>query len=53
MRGPSSSAEELVVQPVHRVWKIDLPQDHGAVFGATDAEQAGLPVIHADPNGDQ
>jgi tetratricopeptide (TPR) repeat protein len=27
---------------------VKLPQDHGAVFGAADAETAGLPVIHAD-----
>jgi hypothetical protein len=32
---------------------IDLPKDHGAVFDAEDAEDAGLPVIHADPAGDQ
>jgi membrane-bound ClpP family serine protease len=32
---------------------IDLPQDHGAVFGARDAEEAGLPVQHADPKSDQ
>jgi len=32
---------------------IDLPQDHGAVFGAKDAEEAGLSVQHADPRGDQ
>lgn len=32
---------------------IDLPLDHGAVFGAEDAERAGLPVIHADPRGEQ
>lgn len=32
---------------------IDLPKDHGAVFDAKDAEEAGLPVIHADPDGDQ
>jgi hypothetical protein len=31
---------------------IDLPRDHGAVFGAKDAEEAGLPVQHADPSGD-
>jgi membrane-bound ClpP family serine protease len=30
---------------------IDLPQDHGAVFGPTDVEEAGLPVVHADPRG--
>lgn len=32
---------------------IDLPTDHGAVFDAGDAEDAGLPVIRADPKGDQ
>ncbi len=32
---------------------IDLPLDHGAVFGAKDAHKAGLPVINADPNSDQ
>jgi hypothetical protein len=32
---------------------IDLPTDHGAVFDAGDAEDAGLPVLRADPKGDQ
>jgi membrane-bound ClpP family serine protease len=32
---------------------IDLPRDHGAIFGAADAEAAGLPVIHADLASDQ
>jgi hypothetical protein len=32
---------------------IDLPRDHGAIFGAKDAEDSGLPVIHADVSGDQ
>jgi hypothetical protein len=32
---------------------IDVPKDHGAVFGATDAAQVGLPVRHADPSADQ
>jgi hypothetical protein len=32
---------------------IDLPTDHGAVFDRGDAERAGLPVINADPAGDQ
>ncbi len=32
---------------------IDLPTEHGAVFDGGDAEKAGLPVIHADPAGDQ
>jgi hypothetical protein len=32
---------------------IDLPRDHGAVFGAEDAEKAGLPVVQVDPSSDQ
>jgi hypothetical protein len=32
---------------------IDLPREHGAVFGADDALKAGLPVIRADPKGEQ
>lgn len=32
---------------------VDLPRDHGAIFGADDAKTAGLPVIDADPGGDQ
>lgn len=32
---------------------IDLPKDHGAVFDAGDAARAKLPVIKADPRGDQ
>lgn len=32
---------------------IDLPTNHGATFDARDVEQAGLPVIHADPAEDQ
>ena len=32
---------------------IDLPKDHGAVFDAGDAAKAKLPVIKADPQGDQ
>lgn len=32
---------------------IDLPRDHGAVFNATDAHKAGLPVEEIDPNSDQ
>lgn len=32
---------------------IDLPRDHGAVFGAEDARKAGLPVIDADPSSEQ
>jgi hypothetical protein len=29
---------------------VDLPQDHGAVFDASDARSAGLPVDEADPD---
>jgi hypothetical protein len=32
---------------------IDLPWDHGAVFDAIDARNAGLPVVIADPDSDQ
>jgi hypothetical protein len=32
---------------------IELPTEHGAVFDAEDAEQAGLPVIKANPASDQ
>lgn len=32
---------------------IDLPRDHGAVFGATDALAAGLPIVEVDPRSDQ
>ena len=32
---------------------IDLPRDHGAVFGAGAAHEVGLPVMDADPQGDQ
>lgn len=32
---------------------IDLPHDHGAVFGAADARRVGLPIEEADPRSDQ
>lgn len=32
---------------------IDLPKDHSAVVSAADAKQMGLPVIEADPSGEQ
>ena len=32
---------------------IDLPKDHGAVFGAADAKRHGLPVEIVDPRSDQ
>jgi hypothetical protein len=32
---------------------IDLPREHGAVFGAADAEKAGLPVRNADLGSEQ
>lgn len=32
---------------------IDLPQAHAAVFNAADAEEVGLPVVHADTAGEQ
>jgi serine dehydrogenase proteinase len=32
---------------------VDQPKDHSAVFSADDAEHAGLPVVKADPRGEQ
>ncbi len=32
---------------------IDLPQNHGAVFNAADAREAGLPVDEVDPDSEQ
>jgi membrane-bound ClpP family serine protease len=32
---------------------IELPHDHGAVFGSADALAVGLPIEEADPRGDQ
>jgi hypothetical protein len=32
---------------------VDRPKEHGAIFGATAASKAGLPVIIADSKGDQ
>jgi hypothetical protein len=32
---------------------IELPKEHGAIFGAADAKAAGLPVTDADPRSDQ
>ena len=32
---------------------IERPKEHGAVFSAIDAKNAGLPVVIADPNSEQ
>lgn len=32
---------------------IELPKSHAAIFGARDAEEAGLPVVVANPASDQ
>jgi membrane-bound ClpP family serine protease len=51
---PDRSAEETdKLAEALQTKLIDLPQDHGAVFGAKDAEEAGLPIRHADPSGEQ
>jgi hypothetical protein len=49
-RGPNEVADlrERLREPL-----IDLPTSHAAVFGATDAEAAGLPVEKADPRSHQ
>ena len=51
---PGRSAEE--VQELKERLKeplIDLPKDHGAIFGAADAAQHGLPVESVNPQSDQ
>jgi membrane-bound ClpP family serine protease len=51
---PDRTADE--VETIAQALKeklIDLPQDHGAVFDAAAAREAGLPVATVDPNGDQ
>jgi membrane-bound ClpP family serine protease len=51
---PDRTEEE--VEALARALKeplIDLPLHHGAVFGAVDAKNAGLPVIDADPDSEQ
>jgi ClpP class serine protease len=32
---------------------IERSKHHGAILSAADAEEAGLPIVHADPRGDQ
>lgn len=32
---------------------VDLPTNHGAVFGAADARKVGLPVVEIDPDSQQ
>jgi Serine dehydrogenase proteinase len=32
---------------------VKVPREHSAVFGARDAERAGLPILVADPRGEQ
>lgn len=51
---PDRDAEE--VERIAQALKeklVDLPRDHGAVFDASDAQGAGLPVEVADPNSEQ
>lgn len=51
---PDRTADE--VKKIARSLKktlIDLPRDHGAVFGPADAANVGLPVVAADPAGEQ
>jgi hypothetical protein len=42
-------AKELAKAITHQL--VDLPREHGAVFGARDATKVGLPVIESDPKG--
>ncbi len=51
---PDRSSEE--VERIAQALKeklIDLPREHGAVFDASDARSAGLPVVEADPDSEQ
>jgi len=51
---PGRSGEE--VERIAQALKeklIDLPRDHGAVFDASDARDAGLPIEEADPDSEQ
>jgi hypothetical protein len=48
-----SEEKDAEIAKVLKEQLIDLPQEHGAAFDATDAFNAGLPVTQADPDGDQ
>lgn len=43
--------QEIAQQALPRL--IEEPQSHAATISAHDAEQLGMPVIHADPAGEQ
>ena len=45
--------EDAKIAKVLKESLITKPQEHGAVFDATDAANAGLPVVEADPDGEQ
>jgi hypothetical protein len=51
---PDRTAEQ--VEQITKTIKeklVELPKDHGAVFGAVEADKVELPVIEADPDSDQ
>ncbi len=48
-----AEAEVIEIAEALKEPLINLPLHHGAVFGAKDAHGAGLPVIFADPYGEQ
>lgn len=48
-----SEAEVTALQAKLQQPLIDLPKNHGAIFGSTDAASAGLPVAQVDPRSDQ
>jgi len=51
---PDRSNDEVVrIAQALQEQLVDLPRDHGAVFGVDDAEKAGLPVVRANPAGIQ
>jgi hypothetical protein len=51
---PDRSAQE-VERLAKRLRKtlVEVPRDHSAVFGVRDAEAAGLPILAANPRGEQ
>lgn len=51
---PDRSTDEVTnILAKLRVPLIDSPQSHAAIFGAKEAEEAGLPVERLDPSDDQ
>ncbi len=51
---PDRSDEDVVLMcSVLKEPLIDVPKSHGAILGEQDANELGLPITFADPQGDQ